>query len=142
MEHSIIFYEHLPEDSAAIRREVFMEEQGFKNEFDDIDSSASHVVLYINDEPAVTGRFFKKHESNVWIVGRIAVRQKFRGRLLGSKILEAVENEISKRGGKKVMLAAQVKALPFYQKAGYEETGEPFMDEYCPHIWMRKEFVE
>ena len=36
MEHKT--YSTLPPEAILIRREVFMEEQGFQNEFDDIDS--------------------------------------------------------------------------------------------------------
>lgn len=33
-------YNNLPAEAAAIRKSVFMEEQGFTNEFDDIDKTA------------------------------------------------------------------------------------------------------
>lgn len=39
-------YEHLPIEAQKIREIVFMEEQGFHNEFDEIDSYATHLVLY------------------------------------------------------------------------------------------------
>ena len=39
----IKFYNALPEEAAAIRTEVFIEEQGFKNELDDMDSCAEHL---------------------------------------------------------------------------------------------------
>lgn len=39
----------LPEDAAYIRKRVFVEEQGFSDEFDDTDTIAAHIVLY-NEE--------------------------------------------------------------------------------------------
>lgn len=39
-------YDFLPEDAKRIREAVFMKEQGFKNEFDDIDLLALHLILY------------------------------------------------------------------------------------------------
>lgn len=40
----INIYEHLPEEVQIIREKVFMKEQGFHNEFDEIDSYAkSHI---------------------------------------------------------------------------------------------------
>ena len=41
----------LTKDEMFIREEVFMQEQGFKNEFDDIDDSATHIVLYDDGSP-------------------------------------------------------------------------------------------
>lgn len=41
-----------------IRIKVFMEEQGFKNEFDDIDNRAIHIVLYKEGKPVGTCRVF------------------------------------------------------------------------------------
>ena len=46
-------------DAKAIRQSVFVEEQGFEYEFDDIDETALHLVLYDeNDNPCATGRLF------------------------------------------------------------------------------------
>ena len=35
-------------DARAIRQSVFVEEQGFEYEFDDIDETALHLVLYLS----------------------------------------------------------------------------------------------
>ena len=47
-------YNTLPREAAIIRKAVFVEEQGFENEFDDIDSYANHLVLFDNDKPIAT----------------------------------------------------------------------------------------
>ena len=36
----------LPQDAKDIRIEVFMKEQGFKNEFDEIDTISHHIVVF------------------------------------------------------------------------------------------------
>ena len=41
----------LGEDAAKIRTEVFVEEQGFSNEFDDTDKVCTHIVFYDQAEP-------------------------------------------------------------------------------------------
>ena len=46
-------YSELNEDAASIRKSVFMEEQGFVNEFDDVDGAAKHIVLYNDENTAV-----------------------------------------------------------------------------------------
>ena len=49
-------YPALPTEAASIRKEVFMEEQGFVEEFDEIDHQARHIVVFKGKfrlEPAV-----------------------------------------------------------------------------------------
>ena len=43
---NIRVYHTLPGDAVMIREEVFMKEQGFHDEFDETDQTASHIVLY------------------------------------------------------------------------------------------------
>ena len=63
-------YEQLPEDAVRIRKEVFMDEQGFCNEFDEIDKTALHAVLYEDDKAAATGRMYYEEEiHNCYVIG-------------------------------------------------------------------------
>ena len=41
-------YDQLPQEAKDIRIKVFMEEQGFKDEFDDLDQECKHLVIKIN----------------------------------------------------------------------------------------------
>ena len=135
----IKFYSTLPEEAAAVRTEVFVEEQGFKNEMDDIDSYAEHVVAFDGDKPVGTCRFFKDDKTeNDYIAGRIAVRKEYRGRDIGTELLKAVERAVKEKGGTRVVLHAQVRAKKFYEKQGYQPYGEIGFEEGCPHIWMYK----
>lgn len=44
MEYKI--YDQLPIEAKEIRIKVFMEEQGFKDEFDDLDEVCKHLVVF------------------------------------------------------------------------------------------------
>ena len=46
-------YDYLQEDAMNIRRNVFMSEQGYKNEFDEIDDRALHIVIYNNKKESL-----------------------------------------------------------------------------------------
>lgn len=135
----IKFYDALPQEAAEIRIEVFMDEQGFKNEMDDIDSYAEHLVAFDGDRPVGTCRFFKKEGSqNDYMAGRIAVRKEYRGQGIGAELLEAVEKAVKEKGGRRIFLHAQTRAEAFYEKQGYLSYGEIGYEEGCPHIWMYK----
>ena len=129
--------EKLPQ-AAAIREEVFVQEQGFHNEFDDIDKQAVHLVVMDRETPVAAGRAYWEDDCKVWHVGRICVRKPWRGRELGRLVMEGLEKEAQKRGAEKLMLSAQIQAKGFYEKLGYSSYGEEYMDEHCPHIAMEK----
>ena len=129
---------HITDEIKQIRIDVFMKEQGFEDEFDEIDEIAKFVLLYIDGKPAGTCRYFPSNEKGDAHIGRMAVRKLYRGQHLGTKIMMAAENGIRRDGFKTCSLSAQVQAKPFYESLGYKIEGEEYLDEGCPHVMMRK----
>ena len=109
-------FETLPPEAIKIRETVFVKEQGFQNEIDKVDDIAKHIVLFDNEMPIATCRFFIKNTNENYVIGRI--RQ---------------------LGGKCIYLHSQTRATSFYKKLGYNEYGNIDFDENCPHIWMCKQ---
>ncbi|HIX15234.1 MAG TPA: GNAT family N-acetyltransferase [Candidatus Hungatella pullicola] len=138
----ITVYQQLPKEAAKIREKVFIEEQGFCEEFDDTDCHAFHLVVFLDNVPAGTCRFFQGEDSGEYILGRIAVLKEHRGKNLGSRLVEEVESQVKKTGGTVVRLHAQQRAVPFYEKQGYHAYGAIELDEGCPHIWMMKKLPD
>lgn len=134
----IKIYDTLPAEAVQIRESVFVEEQGFCEEFDTTDYHAWHLVCFEQEVPIGTCRFFKEPSKEHYIIGRIAVMKQYRGKNIGSRLLNAAEHEIEKFGGKSAVLHAQERAKEFYQKQGYREYGEIDFEQDCPHIWMCK----
>ena len=119
-------------DARLIRQQVFVEEQGFVNEFDDIDHEAYHAVIYTGGYPIATGRLFD--ENGEAHIGRICVRKAYRGRDLGRMIVEALEKQAEKVGYKEVGLSAQTRVQQFYEKLGYRAYGDVYknVEMKCP----------
>lgn len=133
------FYDYLPEEARLIRTEIFMDEQGFKNEFDDDDSKCIHAVVFADGTAAAAGRIFPP-QNGVCVIGRIAVRKAFRGKNLGSATVKLLEEKAGELGAEKIALSAQCRVREFYEKLGYSASGEVYSDEFCPHIHMEKTF--
>lgn len=129
---------YLTEDARKIRQAVFVEEQGFTMEFDDIDNTACHVVFYDESVPAAVCRYYAGEEEGEFIAGRIAIRKEYRGRQLGRYVMEVLEELIRADGGKKIVLSAQARAQGFYEKSGFAAVEGTYMDEFCPHMRMEK----
>ena len=131
------FFEKLPQEAIDIRTIVFVNEQGFLQEFDDIDDRAIHLIFYQDNKPIATARLFKDLDNDdTYIIGRLAVLKEYRGCHFGEKLLEILHEKVKSLGGKKTALSAQCKAQAFYEKMGYVATGEIYLDENCPHIHM------
>lgn len=136
-----VTYEGISAHAKEVRQKVFVDEQGFHNEFDDIDETATHIVMFDEDKiPIATCRIFWDKTMNTHILGRLAVIKEYRGRNIGSVIVKEAEKYIQKNGGKCIALHAQCRVTVFYQKLGFIEFGDIDDDEGCPHIWMKKVF--
>lgn len=126
----------LPQEAKDIRIEVFVKEQGFKNEFDEIDTISHHIVAFDEGKPIGTCRFFK--ENDHYTIGRVAVLKKYRNQHIGNLLIRTAEKEIKKLHGDLIVVHAQVRICPFYEKQGYIQFGQIDDDEGVPHMWMKK----
>ena len=135
-------YEHLPIEAQKIREAVFMEEQGFHNEFDEIDSYAAHLILYDEKIPIATCRFFRQDSCEDYFIGRIAVIKEYQGKNIGADLLKKAETQMKKMGGKRIFLHAQYQVKNFYEKQGFSSYGEIGLVENCPHVRMFKKIGE
>lgn len=126
-------YDDLPQESIDLRTEIFIKEQGFQDEFDDRDHHCFHLVVFDEGKAIGTCRYF--YENGHYILGRIAVSQKYRNRKIGSYIVDKVCQYIGKG---EVVLHAQLQAQHFYEKLGFCAYGDIEYEEHCPHIWMKK----
>ena len=131
-------YNQLPDEAKEIRFEVFVKEQGFEEEFDDIDKTATHIILFDGSHPVGVCRVFTDPESGRVMIGRVAVRKAFRGRGLGADIIRAAEEHAAENEVGEIWIHSQEQAAGFYSTLGYEDTGIHDVEEGCPHILMKK----
>lgn len=128
----------IPEDAWKIREMVFMKEQGFQNELDELDDIAAHIVLYDEEQhPAGVCRVFQDVKAETYILGRLAVVKNQRGNHFGEKVVREAEKFAVSKGAKVMKLHAQCRASAFYERLGYCAYGEIEEEEGCPHIWMK-----
>lgn len=127
-----------PEDMPAVfalRDEVFVVGQGVPAELehDDLDAVCDHAVHLDGDAVVGTGRLLPDGT-----IGRMAVAPSHRGKGVGAAVLACLEERARERGFAQVELHAQVHATGFYDRAGYEPNGEPYLEAGIAHVSMRK----
>ena len=122
----------------AIRLAVFVDEQGFEDEFDQIDDIAWHIEVWDQGLPIAVCRMFESDHPSIYTIGRIAVIKEFRQKNVGKAVMEALENHARQLKAIAIELSAQCSAEGFYEKLGYIRQGEVYLDQFCPHIKMVK----
>lgn len=132
--------EHM-EEIEPIRREVFGSELGFPENinFDDTDETAVHAVAYkdINRTiPVATGRLYKIGDGEDYKIGRIAVKKEERGQGFGDFIVRMLVDKGLMMGADRVIVGAQPHAIKFYEKIGFQPTGETYVEADILHTVM------
>ncbi|SER54108.1 GNAT family N-acetyltransferase [Natrinema salaciae] len=127
------------DDAFAVRRTVFVEEQGVDEEieYDEHDETATHFVAYDDDEPIGAARL-REYEDGVGKVERVAVLESRRERGVGRALMETLEERAGELGFGTLKLHSQTRAADFYRRLGYERRGDEFEEAGIPHVEMRK----
>lgn len=123
----------LSKQGEYIRYTVFILEQGFNVEIDELDSSSFHVVYYLKDNPVAACRFYLENDNVSYHLGRFAVLKEYRNKHIGKEMLKEVIEYIKQLGGKQIVLSSQLDAVGFYLKSGFEVVSDIYYEQHCPH---------
>jgi predicted GNAT family N-acyltransferase len=125
--------------SFMVRCLVFCGEQGipYAIERDEFEASAVHVLGEIGGEPVAAGRLrclpeYAKLE-------RIAVREAYRGRGIGSALTDFLVCLARERGYSSYRMNAQAHLEAFYSRLGFRAVGEKFIEADIEHLLMVRE---
>ncbi len=126
-----------------IRREVFVEEQKVPeaDEIDGEDPMCVHFLAtpHVGDPPTEavgTARLLQRGKTAK--AQRVAVVPAMRKKGIGKELMAAIEKEARGRRYAELLLGAQLEAVPFYEKIGYESFGDEYQDAGIPHRHMKK----
>ncbi|MGC3873995.1 GNAT family N-acetyltransferase [Halomonas sp. GXIMD04776] len=124
----------LGEQASDIRRRVFIEEQAVpqEEEWDGRDPQCLHFLAYRKGHAIGTARLLPDGH-----IGRVAVLKEARGQGIGEQLMQAAIDAAQRRGDREILLDAQIQALNFYRKLGFDVFGDEFLDAGIPHRSMR-----
>ena len=130
-------YSQLANLAFALRREVFMLEQGVSHadEYDDKDKDCTHVVTVRDGELVATLRILWQPEYAK--IGRFAVRKSLRNQGVGSRLFTATLELIGKNSCERIGLEAQVDRVAFYERFGFSAYGDEYLDAGIMHKRMK-----
>ncbi len=119
----------------SVRETVFVLEQNvpIEEEWDELDPLCRHVLARDGEGRAIgTARMTRDGK-----IGRIAVLKDWRGKGVGAALLTTLLDRARSEALPEVRLNAQVAALAFYHRFGFESVGPRFMEAGIEHQAMR-----
>lgn len=120
----------------AVRMAVFVIEQNIPEalEWDEPDPVSVHALAEGTvGTPVGCGRLLPDGH-----IGRMAVLADWRGRGVGTALLEALLERADQRGFVRVRLHAQTRAMPFYARFGFAPVGNAFNEAGILHQTMER----
>jgi predicted GNAT family N-acyltransferase len=133
--HKITNKEDL-EKAFAVRHRVFVVEQmvDSSEEYDDDDHQCTHFLALVDGVACGTARWRFK-EKGIIKLERFAVDAKYRKTGVGAALVKAVVADLPY--AEKVMMHAQLHAIPFYEKFGFVAYGPEFDEAAIRHFAMK-----
>jgi predicted GNAT family N-acyltransferase len=121
----------------ALRHAVFVLEQNVPEELerDEYDATATHIVAVGAGDVVGVLRIVDLGEHAK--IGRVAVRQDWRGRGVARAMMVDAMDRMRARGQSRFYLSAQVDALGLYEKLGFVAFGERFIEAGIEHLAMK-----
>jgi predicted GNAT family N-acyltransferase len=132
-------------EALMIRRKVFIVEQSVPeceeiDEFDQSPISAIHFLARRDGIPVATARVRLMNNGARAKIQRVATLAEYRQQGIGHALMRSIVSHIRENHRPPVQelyLEAQVHAILFYEKLGFEPFGDEFLDVGIPHRAMR-----
>ena len=140
---TVLTYEN--ERCLAVRREVFVREQGVSEDIeidalDAADAVCDRFLILCDGRDAGTFRCFFETPTSVHLQ-RFCVLKEYRRRGLGKAALGYAERFYTERGAAEITLNAQCSAVGFYERCGYRAVSDIFREAGIPHRKMVKSLL-
>lgn len=122
----------------SVRHAVFVVEQRVPEslEWDAADAVSLHALgVDADGTPIGCARLLPDGH-----IGRVAVLAAWRRRGVGHALVARLIDEARARGDVRVIVNAQVDAMPFYARYGFVATGDVFEEAGIPHRVMERAF--
>ncbi len=122
-----------------LRNKVFVVEQNcVYQDADGKDYDAYHIFIKENDKIIAYTRVFKPGDYfDQASIGRVVVDPKYRGNLLGKKIMQkSMDFVFNELNFDEILISAQVYLRKFYEDLGFKKISNEYLEDGIPHIKM------
>ena len=124
-----------------LRKAIFIEELGLREDRDELDQMAWHIVGYDHGEVIGCARMYPVGEG-VFQIGRVSVKKEYRNAYVGDTIMRALEDKAVSLCGYKTVVSAQKNTVGFYEKEGYTKVGAEYPEQNFLHQRLEKDLTK
>jgi predicted GNAT family N-acyltransferase len=122
-----------------LRQRVLRAPLGLNIYDDDLAAEVGQIIFIFEENKIVKGCvLLQQYDAETFKLRQMAVDATEQGKGVGMALVNAADLYAVNFGKSKVILHARETAVPFYEKLGYEVTGEPFTEVGIPHFKMEK----
>ncbi len=122
-----------------LRNEILRKPLGMELESSDIEADKEHILIGAFEEEKMLGCCILVKESDLGVVLRqMAVRNQLQGKGIGRALMEFAETIARDIGYREISMHARSSAAGFYEKMGYNVSGDEFLKLSIAHILMKK----
>jgi predicted GNAT family N-acyltransferase len=126
-------------EALELRRKVLREPLGLSYSATDLDLERNDVHFIATQNQQIVGCLLLRPMTKPLIKMRqVAVDTAQQKRGVGQNLVLAAEDYAHKNGFLNIELSSRAIAVPFYQKLGYQTTGQPYVEVTLPHQKMEK----
>lgn len=133
------FGSELYKQSVALREKILRYPLGlhFTSKALEQDKNCIHIVA-LDNKKVIGTTVLNPIDKDTIKIRQVAVDYDYRKQNIGKKLMEYAEEVSRKRGYKTAILHARYYVIKFYQKLGYKDIGDEFIEIGIPHLLMIK----
>ena len=106
---------------------------------EELESEKEHMLIAAFEDDRILGCCMLIEElPDAVRLRQMAVLNDLQGKGIGRALMNFAENLARDRGYRVIRMHARLNAIGFYEKVGYKQKGEQFMEVTIPHFLMEK----
>ena len=123
-----------------MRNDILRKPLGLSFTPDELEKEKNEILIGAFEDDKMLGCcMLIKQDKEVVRLRQMAVLNNLQGKGIGRALMSFAENIARDRGYKKIIMHARKTAIGFYEKLGYQVSGDEFLEVTIPHFVMEKE---
>jgi len=122
-----------------LRNDILRKPLGLKFTPEELEQEKEEILIGAFEEDKMLGCcMLIKNDVQTVRLRQMAVLNNLQGKGIGKALMQFAENIARDRGFRKITMHARTTAIGFYEKLGYNVSGEQFDEVTIPHYVMEK----
>jgi N-acetylglutamate synthase-like GNAT family acetyltransferase len=122
-----------------LRQTILRDPLGLQFSPEELEEEKNHILIAAYDDEEMLGCcMLKKIDPHTLQLRQMAVKNNLQRKGIGASIMSFVETLSRDKGYKKIIMHARDSAIGFYERCGYKQKGEQFIEINLPHHVMEK----